>query len=80
MQESNESYNDLRTTIEPGDLVRWVKENGYTWMTEEEVNGDYALCTYSVLDPPLDGCERPTAFVPKQRHFPLNELQIQKGH
>lgn len=80
MQENNNQTNALRTTIEPGDIVRWTKENSYSWMTVEAIEGDQAICTYRTPDLPLDGDERPTALIPKRAYFPLNELQIQMGH
>jgi hypothetical protein len=78
MQENNDSH--LRITPEVDDLVRWTKEKGYVWMTVDAIEGDQAICTYRTLDHPLDEPERPTALIPQQGYFPLNELEIQRGH
>ncbi len=66
--------------IAPGDMVKWTKQPGYSWMTVEAIEDDKAICTYRVLDKPLDGPERPTALVPQQGCFPLAELEVQRGH
>jgi hypothetical protein len=70
----------VEKSIAPGDIVEWTKERGYNWMTVEQIEGDQAICTYRVLNSPLDGAERPTALIPNQAYFPLNELKVVRGH
>lgn len=80
MQEYWKEYNPQTSTIEPGDIVQWTRNKVYNWMTVEAIEGDQAICTYKELDRPLDGHDRPTALIPKQAYFPINELIIQRGH
>jgi hypothetical protein len=81
MQENNKLTNaPLRTNIEPGDIVQWIKRKGFIWMTVEAIEGDQAICTYRILDCPLDSNQRPTSLIPQQAYFPLNELEIKRGH
>jgi hypothetical protein len=77
---ANNTTGGEESSIAPGDLVEWTKEKGYSWMTVEAIEGEQAICTYRVLDHPLDGDVRPTALIPKQAYFPLKELRVQRGH
>jgi hypothetical protein len=78
-KETTDHNENAEKAIAPGDIVEWLKEKGYRWMTVEEIDGDQALCTYRVLDRPLDGA-RPIALSPNQAYFPLNELKVIRGH
>jgi hypothetical protein len=79
-KETTDHNDNAEKSIAPGDIVEWIKEKGYSWMTVEEIDGDQAICTYRVLDSPLDGVARPTALIPQQAYLPLNELKVIRGH
>lgn len=41
-----------------------------------DIEGDHAVCIYYLLDKNLDGDERPTALIPTESSFLLEELTL----
>ncbi|MGG9971194.1 hypothetical protein ACQ33O_05300 [Ferruginibacter sp. SUN002] len=41
-----------------------------------DIEGDYAICVYYLLDKDLNGDERPTALIPTESSFLLEELTL----
>lgn len=67
--------------IEIGDTVQLKDKIVFGGLTVLAIEGDNALCSYYVLDKPLDGPERPEALIPEQSYFPLKDLVItRKGN
>jgi hypothetical protein len=64
--------------IEIGDIVQIKGKTVFGGLRVLAVEGKYAICSYYVLDKPLDGLERPKAFISEQGVFPLDELVIWK--
>lgn len=64
--------------IEIGDIVQIKGKTVFGGLRVLTIEGECATCSYYVLDKPLDGPERPEAFITEQGVFPLEELILWK--
>ncbi len=62
--------------IEIGDTVQQKNRTVFGGLKVLAIEGENALCSFYVLDKPLDGNERPTALITEEGIFPLKDLTV----
>jgi hypothetical protein len=68
----------MKKEIEIGDTVQLKKRTVFGGLKVLSIEGENAICSFYVLDKPLDGNARPTSLLTEESIFPLKDLIISR--